>query len=140
MAMAKTTLLIAGFATIFILLNCSECLPVDEPRCSKFDFEEKMLEKMVRMEHSGGVMMKEFREIAADVKDSLESMRQEFDDIKREAQEERNSNRQMVRGMLQQNIYTCSCLPFNERLTSNYLHLPMKRFACTKCVFERRRE
>ena len=43
MAMAKTPLLIAGFATIFILLNCSESLPVDEPGCSKFDFEEKLL-------------------------------------------------------------------------------------------------
>ena len=37
-------------------------------------------------------MMEEFREIATNVKDGLESMRQEFDDIKREAHEERNSN------------------------------------------------
>ena len=125
MAMANV---LARFTIIIILVRCSECLPLDEPKCSKFDFEEKLLEKMVRMEHSGGVMMKEFREIATNVKDGLESMRQEFDDIKRGAQEERNSSRQMVRGMLQQNIYTCSCLPFNGRLKSK-CNLPMKRFS-----------
>ena len=27
-----------------------------EPKCSKFDFEEKMLEKVVRMEHSAELM------------------------------------------------------------------------------------
>ena len=71
-----------------MLLVCSECLPIEEPKYSKFDFEEKLLEKMVRMEHTGGViMMKEFQEIATNVKVSLETMRREFDDIKREVQE-----------------------------------------------------
>ena len=71
----------------------------EEPRCSKFDFEEKLLEKMVRMEHSGGLMMEEFRKLTANVKDSLGAMRSEFDEIKREAQEERKRSTQMVRGM-----------------------------------------
>ena len=57
---AATTVL--ACVTACILASCSESLPVDEPRCLKFDFEEQLLEKMVRMEHSGGVMMEEFRE------------------------------------------------------------------------------
>ena len=93
--------ILSSFAIIaFMLLDCSECLPVEEPKCSKFDFEEKLLEKMVRMEHSGGVMMKEFQEIAANVKVSLETMRREFGEIKREMQEERNNNARMLRGLL----------------------------------------
>ena len=91
---------LASFVAAFMLLVCSECLQVEEPKCSKFDFEEKLLEKMVRMEHSGGVMMKEFQEIAANVKVSLETMRREFDEIKREIQEERNNNARMLRGLL----------------------------------------
>ena len=32
------------------------------------------------------------------------------------------------------NIYTCRCLAFNELLSSNFLHFPMKRLARVKCV------
>ena len=32
------------------------------------------------------------------------------------------------------NIYTYRCLPFNELLSSNSLHLLMKRFARVKCI------
>ena len=94
---AATTVL--ACVTACVLASCSESLPVEEPRCSKFDFEEKLLEKMVRMEHSGGVMMEEFRELTADVKDGLGAMKREFDEIKRQAQEERDRNTQMLRGM-----------------------------------------
>ena len=96
---AATTIL--AFVTVCILASRSESLPVDESRCSKFDFEEKLLEKMVRMEHSAGVMMEEFRELTADVKDGLGAMKREFDEIKQQAQEERDRNIQMVRGMWQ---------------------------------------
>ena len=30
-----------------------------EPKCSKFDFQEKLLEKMVRMEHSSEILKAE---------------------------------------------------------------------------------
>ena len=93
-------------ATAIVLLVYSECLPVEEPKCSKFDFEEKLLEKMVRMEHSGGVMMKEFQEIAASVKDDLGKMKREFDEIKREVQEERISNERRFQGCYI--VYLCS--------------------------------
>ena len=38
-----------------------------EPKCSKFDFEEKLLEKMVRLEHSTNSMMEEFKELSLQV-------------------------------------------------------------------------
>ena len=41
---------------------------------------------------------------------------------------------------LQTNIYTCRCLPFNELLSSNCLHLPIKTFAHVTNVVKRRRE
>ena len=36
-----------------------------EPVCSRFHYEEMLLEKMVRLEHSTNLMMEEFREIRA---------------------------------------------------------------------------
>ena len=92
----------AGESCLLFVIAClswSSGMSSEEPKCSKFDFEEKMLEKMVRMEHSNGLMMEEFRELTANVKDSLGAMRSEFDEIKREAQEERKRSTQMVRGM-----------------------------------------
>ena len=98
----------AGESCLLFVIAClswSSCMSSEEPRCSKFDFEEKLLEKMVRMEHSGGLMMEEFRKLTANVKDSLGAMRSEFDEIKREAQEERKRSTQMVRGMWQFNSW-----------------------------------
>ena len=36
-----------------------------EPRCSPYDFEEKLLEKTVRLEHSAGLMMDEIKSFVA---------------------------------------------------------------------------
>ena len=92
----------ATFWSLFLvnsvrLLYCYCALP-QEPICSKFDFEERILEKMVRMEHSNGVMMEEFRKLAVDVKENLRVMQSEFDMIKQEASEERERNKQMIEG------------------------------------------
>ena len=70
-----------------ILLLCihySVCFTREEPRCFKFDFEEKVLEKMVRMEHSSGIMMDDFKELKAQVNNNLLDMKREFADIKRQ--------------------------------------------------------
>ena len=43
-----------------------------EPRCSKFDFEEKVLEKMVRMEHKMELMEEENEKLKAKLSSDLE--------------------------------------------------------------------
>ena len=65
-----------------------------EPKCSKFDFEEKLLEKMVRMEHGTGIMKDEFHDISLQVKDELEIMRETAMQIK----EEQNRLMDLVEG------------------------------------------
>ena len=69
-----------------------------EPRCSKFDFEEKLLEKMVRMEHATGVMMDQFKELSMEVKDSLHKIKENFAEIKLEAKEELERVKQLSEG------------------------------------------
>ena len=60
-----------------------------EPRCSKYDFEEKVLEKMVRVEHSTNLIMDEFRAIKTQVASTLDTMRKEADEMKTVLEEER---------------------------------------------------
>ena len=64
------------------------CMADIEPKCSKFDFEEKLLEKMVRMEHQNKVMMEDFMKISQQVKEDqrqfnkqLVTMKTEFDKV-----------------------------------------------------------
>ena len=53
---------------------------------------------MVRMEHSSGLMMDEFRGLAKRVNDNLEAMKSEFNEIKQKADEEKVLNQRNVRG------------------------------------------
>ena len=62
------------FVVSFILLNYANC---DEPKCSKFSFEESLLEKMVRIEF-------EVEKFSKGLKEKYE----EIDRIKTTAKEE----------------------------------------------------
>ena len=69
---------------LFVIAGCTSvnCYVVDvEPKCSKFDFEEKVLENMLRLEHSTEIMMKRFRNLREKVENSLKTMIDEFDAI-----------------------------------------------------------
>ena len=59
-----------------------------EPRCSKFHYDEQLLEKMIRMEHSSNLMMEEFRALKAQASSDLDSVKVEKENIKTILQEE----------------------------------------------------
>ena len=76
-----------------------------EPRCSKFDFEEKLLENVVKMEHATAVMMNQFKDISMEVKDSLHKIKENFEEIKLEAKEELERDKQLIEGKKRQFYY-----------------------------------
>ena len=87
------------FAFVFILALSIKVARCDaEPRCSKFDFEEKLLEKVVRMEHATGVMMDQFKDLSMVVKDSLHNIKVKNEEIKVEAKEEMERIKQLSEG------------------------------------------
>ena len=53
---------------------------------------------MVRMEHSSGLIMDEYRGLAKKVNSNLEAMKSEFDAIKQKAEAENVLNTLIVRG------------------------------------------
>ena len=57
-----------GLSIVVVLLLTEIFCHAIEPKCSKFDYEEKLLEKMVRLEHSTNMMMEEFKELSLQVK------------------------------------------------------------------------
>lgn len=66
----------ANFVQLMFILSLA--FPVlCEPACSKFDYEEKLLEKMVRMEFEVGQTLKEIKVISKKVTEDLAEIRQE---------------------------------------------------------------
>lgn len=70
----------------------------EEPRCSKFDFEEKVLEKMVRVEHSTSIMMEESRQLKIQIQEKLQGITEEINEIKRKAQEQLEQQKETFDG------------------------------------------
>lgn len=62
-----------------------------EPKCSKFDYDERLLEKMIRLEHSTGLMIESFKKISTQIEADLADMKREFSDIQQQAITQRNS-------------------------------------------------
>ena len=83
-----------------ILVAAAICRTQREPRCSKYDFEEKVLEKLVRMEHSNELIIEEFREISTRVKEDIGTMKGELTEVKRQAKEEQTRLKAFVEGNL----------------------------------------
>ena len=88
---------------IFLIACCNRvyCYVGDaEPKCSKFDFEEKVLEKMVRLEHSTEIMMKRFHNLHEKVENSLKTMTEEFDVMKLRIKEDQDYFKQKLDGKI----------------------------------------
>ena len=81
--------MIKGLAIVVIvlLLNKGRAGNV-EPRCSKYDFEEKVLEKVVRFEHKMELFTDSIEKIAAKVEDTLDSIQKEQEKLKSETNAE----------------------------------------------------
>ena len=88
---------------IFLIASCNRvyCYVGDvEPKCSKFDFEEKVLEKMVRLEHSTEIMMKRFHNLHEKVGNSLKTMKEEFDVMKLRIRDDQDYFKQKLEGKI----------------------------------------
>ena len=95
--------MISGLFVLFLITGCTKihCYVVDvEPKCSKFDFEEKLLEKMVRLEHSTEIMMKRFHNLHEKVENNLKTMVDEFDAMKLRIKEGQNYFKQKLDGKI----------------------------------------
>lgn len=93
------------------------CTADMEPKCSKFDFEEKLLEKMVRMEHENKLMMEDFMKISQQVKEDqrhvneeVVKMKTEFGEIQRQANEDSSKQKRLIEEYLRRSSYTFSTI------------------------------
>ena len=50
-----------------------------EPKCSKFDFEEKLLEKMIKLDHKTGLMMESLEDRHAKLQEELTMVKRELE-------------------------------------------------------------
>ena len=72
---------------IFLIAGCTSVFGYKlekEPKCSKFDFEEKMLEKMVRNEHAMELMNEKLEHNQKSIKDEFDAKRAEFEAMRAE--------------------------------------------------------
>lgn len=84
------------FFLLGIYISYSKCIATEEPKCSKFDFEEKVLEKMVRVEHASGLMMEEFKKLTTEVKENLDIMKREFSELKHQTQQDLGQYQRLI--------------------------------------------
>ena len=101
--------MISELSVLFVIAGCHNihCYVVDElePKCSKFDFEEKVLEKMVRLEHSTETMMKRFHNLHEKVENSLKTMKDEFDAMKLRVKEDQDYFKEKLDGKIMLSYY-----------------------------------
>ena len=71
-----------------------------EPKCSRFDFEEKLLEKVVKMEHTSGLMSETFKSFSTEMKTDLQRMKDDFEEIKAETKKELARLEKLIEGKL----------------------------------------
>ena len=79
-----------------------------EPKCSKFDFEEKLLEKMVRIEHSAELMG-----------DKIDVLDKEFLAVKNDMgkfEHDTNTELERVEGLIEGNYEQKLCVFFCFRI------------------------
>ena len=69
-----------GFVVLLLFIAyCRSCSCIEEPRCSKYEFEEKVLEKVLRFEHKMEIMANTLNEISTKVKDDIHNMKTELE-------------------------------------------------------------
>ena len=71
-----------------------------EPKCSRFDFEEKLLEKVVKMEHTSGLMAETFKSFSTQMKTDLQRMKDDFEEMKAETKKELARLEKLIEGKL----------------------------------------
>ena len=81
---------------VFLLVLCSIChvRPHNTDRsnaCPKFDLDEQLLERLVSLEHSSGMMIGSFKDISTQVKTELEPIKTEFEEMRRRSSEEKHT-------------------------------------------------
>ena len=100
------------FVFAFILLNYANC---DEPKCSKFSFEESLLEKMVRIEFevekfSKGLKEKyeEIDRIKTAAKEKLQQLRHDREVWKAEIERLKIESIQTIKNQTGEHSCTCN--------------------------------
>ena len=61
------------------LVIFQSCFCLEEPSCSKYHFEEKVLEKVVRFEHKMEIITETINDISGKVKDDIATMKTELE-------------------------------------------------------------
>ena len=95
--------MISELFVLFLIAGCTRVhcyVQGAEPKCSKFDFEEKVLEKMVRLEHSTEIMMKRSHKLHEKVENSLKTMKDEFDAMKLRIKDDQDYFKQKLDGKI----------------------------------------
>ena len=73
------------FGVLLVTLDTIQSKSIHtEPMCTRFSYDELLLEKMIKIEHKTGVMIDNFSEISKQVKTDLERVKGEFDKIQRD--------------------------------------------------------
>ena len=74
------------FGVLLVTLDTTQSKSIHtEPMCTRFSYDELLLEKMIKIEHKTGVMIDNFSEISKQVKTDLEHVKGEFDKIQSHA-------------------------------------------------------
>ena len=74
---------VLSFLYLLSFQTC-RCGMFEEPRCSKYDFEEKVLEKLVRLEHKMELMTESVNEQYTQVKDDIHKIKTDWVEIRKE--------------------------------------------------------
>ena len=69
-----------------------------EPKCSQFDFQEKLLEKVVKLDHSSGLMSDQFKEFSQQITGELQMLKTEFKEYKTTMKTELTKLEQSIEG------------------------------------------
>jgi len=67
-----------------------------EPKCSKFDYDERTLEKVIRMELTMERLLAENKEVEQRTADTLNTLQQERQDMKQTMEQERQNMQQTM--------------------------------------------
>jgi len=95
----------SAFTLFFIA--CLACgMMTGEPVCSKFDFEEKTLQKLVRMEFNFEKVVEEFNKIKSRVADNIGQLQDE----RKALEDERQITQVMKCDLKLRNIHVCVTL------------------------------
>ncbi|XP_052814599.1 caprin-2-like [Mya arenaria] len=93
---------VLGLIFVYVIVTYLGKVSCNEPHCSKFDFEEKVLEKLVRMEYKEEMQEKTVRKEVGDMKSELESYRNDWQKLKQENYDLKTSLESVVQSSLDQ--------------------------------------